>query len=90
LNKLEAALKPGYFTPQSSDRLARATYILGNSNLHEKAYIYAKKGIEFNPRYYDAWNLLYYAQNSTFLDKSLALENMRKLDPNNKKLDKLK
>jgi hypothetical protein len=90
LNKLEAALKPGYFTPQSSDRLARATYILGNSNLHEKAYFYAKKGIEFNPRYYDAWNLLYYAQNSTFLDKSLALENMRKLDPNNKKLDKLK
>jgi hypothetical protein len=90
LNKLEEALKPSYFSPQSSDRLARATYILGNSNLHEKAYVYAKKGVEFNPRYYDAWNLLYYAQKSTSLDKSLALENMRKLDPNNKKLDNLK
>ena len=90
LDKLEQALIPGYFTPQSSDRLANATFILGNSNLHEKAYIYAKKGVEFNPRYFDAWNLLYYAKNSTPSDKTLALENMKKLDPNNRKLDKLK
>ena len=77
-------------TPQNSERLARAVIILGNSNLHEQAYKYAKAAVEFNPRYFDAWNVLYYAKLSTDADRKLALENMKLLDPNNRKLEKLK
>lgn len=90
LNLLEQSLNPGYFNPMNSDRLARAVIILGNSNLHEQAYNYAKVGVEFNPRYFDAWNVLYYAKLSTDADRKLALENMKLLDPNNRKLEKLK
>ena len=90
LGVLEQSLNSGYMNPLYSDRLARAVIIMGNSNLHEQAYKYAKVGVEFNPRYFDAWNVLYYAKLSTDTDRKLALKNMKLLDPNNRKLEKLK
>jgi O-antigen ligase len=90
LKKLEEALKPSYFNPQSSERLANAVIILSNSNLDDKAYVYAKQGVEFSPNYFDGWKMLYYARKSTDSDRTFALENMKRLDPNNRTLDKLK
>ena len=90
LKKLEESLKPSYFNPQSSERLANAVIILSNSNLDDKAYVYAKQGVEFSPNYFDGWKMLYYARKSTDSDRKIALENMKRLDPNNRTLDKLK
>jgi hypothetical protein len=84
IEKVQAALEPGYMQPLSSARLANAVQLLEQSNLPDLAYSYAKKGIEFNPDYFDAWKVLYFISKSTQSDKDLALMNMQRLDPNNK------
>jgi hypothetical protein len=84
LAQVEASLQSGYLTPLSSARLANAVQLFEQSNLQDIAYKYAKKGIEFNPDYYDAWKVLYFISKSTPADKDLALKNMQRLDPKNK------
>ena len=83
LPNVEAALQGGYLQPLSSTRLAQAVQMFEESKLPEQAYTYAKKGVEFNPDYSDAWKMLYYATKSTDADKAIALENMKRLDPFN-------
>jgi hypothetical protein len=84
VEKVQAALEPGYLQPLSSARLASAVQLFEQSNLPDLAYSFAKKGIEFNPNYYDAWKVLYFISKSTQADKDLAFKNMQRLDPNNK------
>jgi hypothetical protein len=83
LPQVEAALQGGYLQPISSMRLAQAVQIFEQSKLPDQAYAYAKKGVEFNPDYTDAWKVLYYASKSTEADKALALKNLKRLDPFN-------
>lgn len=83
LPKVEAALQSGYMQPTSSMRLAQAVQMFEQSKLPDQAYTYAKKGVEFNPDYFDAWKMLYFISKSTEADKKLALENMKRLDPKN-------
>jgi O-antigen ligase len=77
---LEQALVPGYLQPANSAKYAQAMQLLEQSQLGDKAYFYAKKGVEFNPDYFDAWKVLYFASKSTEEDKVKALENMKRLD----------
>lgn len=84
LAQVEASLKSTYLSPVSSSRLANAVQLLEQSKLPDLAYKYAKKGIEFNPDYFDAWKVLYYISKSTPADKELALKNLHRLDPKNK------
>lgn len=83
LVNVEAALQGGYLQPFSSARLAEAVQMFEQSKLPDQAYKYAKKGVEFNPDYTDAWKMLYYVSKSTEADKALALKNMKRLDPLN-------
>ena len=83
VNKVEAALVPGYLNPANSYRYASAVQLLENSKLFDLAYKYALVGIEFNPNNFDSWDVLYKITNSTAEDKARALENMKRLDPNN-------
>ena len=83
VQKVEASLQGGYLKPLSSTRLAQAVQLFEQSNLPDQAYLYAKKGIEFNPDYFDAWKMLYFASKSTEADKALALTNLKRLDPFN-------
>jgi hypothetical protein len=83
LQKLEAALVPGYLNPMNSYKYANAVQILEGSKLYDLAYKYAQIGVEFNPNNFDAWKVLYVITNSTAEDKAKALENMKRLDPNN-------
>jgi hypothetical protein len=80
---VEEALKPGYLNPENSYKYANATQIFEGSKLYDIAYKYAKIGVEFNPDSFDAWRVLYSVSKSTPEDKALALENMKRLDPNN-------
>jgi hypothetical protein len=80
---VEEALKPGYLNPENSYKYANATQIFEGSKLYDIAYKYAKIGVEFNPDSFDAWRVLYSVSKSTPEDKTLALENMKRLDPNN-------
>jgi hypothetical protein len=80
---VEEALIPGYLNPQNSYKYANATQIFEGSKLYDLAYKYAKIGVEFNPENFDAWKVLHFVSKSTPEEKALALENMKRLDPNN-------
>jgi O-antigen ligase len=83
VQKVEQALVPGYLQPPNSAKFAQATQLLEQNKLGDLAYVYAKKGVEFNPDYFDAWKVLYFSSKSTEEDKTLALTNMKRLDPLN-------
>ena len=83
VQKVEEALVPGFLNPQNSYRYASAVELLENSKLPDLALKYAKIAVEFNPDHFDSWKVLYYISKSSSEDKALALENMKRLDPNN-------
>ena len=83
VQSVEQALVPGYLQPPNSTKFAQAAQLFEQSNLGEQAYLYAKKGVEFNPDYFDAWKVLYFASKATEEDRVLALKNMKRLDPFN-------
>jgi hypothetical protein len=81
--KVEEALVPGYLNPQNSYKYLNAVQLLESSKLFDLAYKYAQIGVEFNPNNFDSWKVLYLITKSTPEDKARALENMKRLDPNN-------
>ncbi len=85
LDALQTALTPGYFNPPNSYRLAQAVQLLERNNFHKEAVYYARKGVEFNPDYDDAWEMLYFAKEANSQEKNLAKENLIRLDPLNPK-----
>jgi hypothetical protein len=80
---VEEALVPGYLNPENSYKYANAAQIFEGSKLFDLAYKYAKIGVEFNPDNFDSWRVLYSVSKSTPEEKATALENMKRLDPNN-------
>jgi len=83
LNKIEAALIPGYLNPPNSYKYANAVQLLESSKLFDISLKYAQIGVQFNPDNFDAWRVLYFISKSSPEVKALALENMKRLDPNN-------
>ena len=83
VQKVEEALIPGYLNPQNSFRYSSAVQLLEGSKLYDLAYKYAQIGVEFNPNNFDSWKVFYFISKSSPEDKALALENMKRLDPNN-------
>jgi hypothetical protein len=83
VQKVEEALVPGYLNPQNSYKYASAVQLLESSNLPDLALKYAKISVEFNPNHFDSWKMLYLISKSSPEDKALALENLKRLDPNN-------
>jgi hypothetical protein len=81
--KVEEALVPGYLNPMNSYKYGNAVQLFEGSKLYDLAYKYALIGVEFNPDSFDSWKVLYLITNSTPEDKARALENMKRLDPNN-------
>jgi O-antigen ligase len=83
VQKVEEALVPGYLSPANSYKYTNAVQLLEGSKLYDLAYKYALIGVDFNPNNFDSWKVLYFITNSTAEDKARALENMKRLDPNN-------
>ena len=83
VQKVEEALIPGYLNPQNSYKYANAVQLFESSKLPDLALKYAKIGVEFNPNHFDSWRVLYFISKSSPEEKALALENMKRLDPNN-------
>jgi hypothetical protein len=82
-NKVTAALEPGYMNPSDSQRFAQAVQLFANSNLLNQAHEIALKATTYNPEYFDTWRVLYFLSNSTDEEKTLAIKNMKRLDPYN-------
>lgn len=83
VQKVEEALVPGYLNPQNSYKYSSAVQLLESSKLYDLAYKYALVGVEFNPDNFDSWKVFYFISKSSSEDKARALENMKRLDPNN-------
>jgi hypothetical protein len=83
IQTVEAALVPDYLNPANSYKYAYAVQVLESSELYDVALKYARIGVEFNPNNFDAWRVLYRISKSSIEEKELALENMKRLDPNN-------
>lgn len=81
--EVKQALEPSYLHPRSSQRLADAISILENSQLFEQAHEYALVATKYNSESFDAWFALYAVKNSSDAERALALQNMKRLDPNN-------
>ena len=81
--KVEAALVPGYLNPQNSYKYTNAVQLFESSKYYDLAYKYALIGVDFNPNNFDSWKVLYLITNSTAEDKARAMENLKRLDPNN-------
>ena len=76
-------MQPSYLSPQNSSRYVALFQLLEANKLFDLSYKYAKTAIEFNPQSFDAWTMLYYSQKATASEKTLARENLIKLDPLN-------
>ena len=80
---VEEALTPSFLNPEDSNKYANASQIFEGSKLYDLAYKYAKIGVAFNPDSFDGWKVLYSVSKSTPEEKATALEQMKRLDPNN-------
>lgn len=83
VEQVERTLVAGYLNPMNSYKYASAVELFENSKLNDLALKYAKIGVDFNPDHFDSWKILYFISKSSAEDKALALENMKRLDPNN-------
>jgi hypothetical protein len=83
LEQIEQALVSSYLNPMNSYKYASAVQLLEGSKLNDLALKYAKIAVEFNPDHFDSWKMLYFISKSSPEEKALALENMKRLDPNN-------
>lgn len=86
--EVQKALTPSYLHPRSSERLVNIIGMLENSKLFEQAHEYALIATKYNPENFDSWNALYSVKNSTKAEKSLAIQNMKRLDPHNPEVTK--
>ena len=83
VQKVEEALVPSYLNPMNSYKYVNAVQLLESSKLYDLAYKYALVAVAFNPDNFDSWKVLYLITNSSTDDKARAMENLKRLDPNN-------
>jgi hypothetical protein len=83
LQKIEQALTPGYLNPPNTYKYVNAVQLLEGSKLYDIALKYAQISVQFNPDSFDSWKVLYLVTNSSPEEKTIALENMKRLDPKN-------
>lgn len=79
----EESLKPTFMNPQNSYKYGNSIRVLEESGLTEKAREYALAAIRFNPESFEAWKTLYLISGSSNSEKTMAIRNMKRLDPLN-------
>jgi hypothetical protein len=81
--KLESTMDSTYFNPLNSQKFVLNIQAFEGSGLFDLSHKYALEGVSWNPESYELWRLLYLIKNSTAEERSLAVQNMKKLDPLN-------
>jgi hypothetical protein len=80
---LEASLAPSFMNPQHTTRYLVSIQAFEGSNLPELAHKYAQAAVKFDSDSFELWKVFYLLSASTPEEKSIALENMKRLDPLN-------
>ena len=81
--KLEEAITPKFLNPVDGFRYTQTVQLFAQSELYDLAKKHAVRALDANPNYFDLWRQFYFLPNISNEEKSLALENMKRLDPNN-------
>ena len=76
-------MKPSYFNPQNTTMYLNNIQTLEQSNFPDLSRQYALEAVSWNPEAFELWKVLYLIRNSTAEEKTLALENMKRIDPLN-------
>lgn len=76
--------------PMDSNRLANAANILAQNKMYDQALIVTREAVKFNPRSSDAWNLLWSNPSTPPTEIVEAIKMLKKLDPLNPEIQKLK
>ena len=90
LTEVQNALTSSYLRPQNPTRYVSAVAILEQNQLYDQAHIYAEKATRLFPENFETWFSLCVATQSSTSEKTLALENLRRLDPKNLELNSCK
>ena len=81
--KFQNAATPSFMNPQHIQKYGIVVGVFEDNQIFDKAHYYAQQAVKFNPEAYETWRLLYLISKSTPEEKSVALENMKRLDPLN-------
>ncbi|CAN2171102.1 hypothetical protein MCEMZLE2_00050 [Candidatus Nanopelagicaceae bacterium] len=81
--QLEESLSISYFNPANTNKYMITVQIFEENQLFELSHKYALEGVSWNSESFELWKILYLIKNSTPEEKSLALANMKRLDPLN-------
>lgn len=68
--------------PQSTDRYIQAVKILFENKFYVESLEFSRQGLEFNPNSARLWYFLYQLPGATESEKSSAISNLSRLDPN--------
>ncbi len=89
VQNVENALTPSYLRPISLQRLINSIQVFENSKLPDLARKYALIAVDYNPKNFEAWYVLYSISAATPEDKAKALQMMKELDPFNPEIQNL-
>ena len=81
--KFQNAVTPSFMNPQNIQKYGTVVGVFEDNQIFDKAHYYAQQAVKFNPEAYETWRVLYLISQSTPEEKSIALENMKRLDPLN-------
>ena len=87
---LEESLQASYLNPSNSMKYLSTIQIFEENQLFEKSHEFALSAVQWNPEAFELWKVLYLIKNSTPEEKSLALSNMKRLDPLNPDVTSIK
>ena len=82
-NRIEALLTPQYLNPVNSIEFNNIVGVFETSGLTDLAHRSALKAVNRFPDSFEAWRNLYQLTNTSEIERQLAFENMKRLDPLN-------
>jgi hypothetical protein len=80
---IEETMAPSLYNLQNSSKYLNNIQALESSGLFEISHKYALEAVAWNPELFDLWKILYLLKNSSLGEKTLAIQNMKRLDPLN-------
>jgi len=89
-SRIEALLIPSYLNPINSFEVNNITGVFETNGLPDLAHKNGLKAVKFFPDSFEAWRNLYQLSKTSTLERELAYENMKRLDPLNPTLGEVK
>ncbi len=87
--KVEDVLQSSYLNPHNTYRFINIVGVFESNGLYELAHKYALLSVEYNPESFESWRNLSLLKLSTQIEKDMALQNMKRLDPFNQTIGKI-